>query len=146
MKLHANAALSLKGRRQLCRRVLEAGWTVREAAAAAEVSARCARKWVGRYRAEGELGLVDRSSAPASVPHRTSEHRVQAIAALRRLRFTLGAHQTAPAVAGAIRVSASTATPARASRRTHSRIARSPARIPRGRCPWSADAGALAGS
>jgi len=88
MKLHANAALSLKGRRQLCRRVLEAGWTVSEAAAAAEVSARCARRWVGRYRAEGELGLVDRSSAPASVPHRTSEHRVQAIAALRRLRFT----------------------------------------------------------
>ena len=88
MKLHANAALSLKGRRQLCRRVLEAGWTVSEAAAAAEVSARCPRKWVGRYRNEGELGLVDRSSAPASVPHRTSEHRVQAIAALRRLRFT----------------------------------------------------------
>ena len=88
MKLHANAALSLKGRRQLCRRVLEAGWTVSEAAAAAEVSARCAGKWVGRYRNEGELGLVDRSSAPASVPHRTSEHRVQAIAALRRLRFT----------------------------------------------------------
>jgi transposase InsO family protein len=88
MKLHANAALSLKGRRQLCRRVLEQGWTVTEAAAAASVSVRCARKWVGRYRAESELGLVDRSSAPLSVPHRTPERRVQAIAALRRLRFT----------------------------------------------------------
>jgi len=33
MKLHANAALSLEGRRQLCRRVLEEGWTVIEAAA-----------------------------------------------------------------------------------------------------------------
>jgi transposase InsO family protein len=43
---------------------------------------------VGRYRLEGELGLLDRSSAPNSVPHRTSEERVQAIAALRRLRFT----------------------------------------------------------
>jgi hypothetical protein len=42
----------------------------------------------GRYRAEGELGLLDRSSAPSSIPHRTSEERVQAIAALRRLRFT----------------------------------------------------------
>ena len=59
-----------------------------EAAEAAEVSVRCARKWVGRYRAEGEFGLLDRSSAPRSIPHRTSEQRVQAIAALRRLRFT----------------------------------------------------------
>ena len=88
MKLHANAALSLKGRRQLCQRVLEEGWTVTEAAAAAEVSVRCARKWIGRYQADGELGLLDRSSAPDSIPHRTSERRVQAIAALRRLRFT----------------------------------------------------------
>jgi transposase InsO family protein len=88
MKLHANAALSLKGRRQLCRRVVEEGWKVTEAAAAAGVSVRCARKWVGRARAEGELGLLDRSSAPDSIPHRTSERRVQAIAALRRLRFT----------------------------------------------------------
>ena len=75
MKLHANAALSLKGRRQLCRRVLEEGWTVTEAAAAADVSVRCARKWVGRYRAEGELGLLDRSSAPGSIPHRIPERR-----------------------------------------------------------------------
>jgi transposase InsO family protein len=43
---------------------------------------------VGRYRAERELGLLDRSSAPWSIPHRTPERRVQAIAALRRLRFT----------------------------------------------------------
>jgi transposase InsO family protein len=68
--------------------VLEEHWTLREAAAAAEVSVRCAGKWVGRYRAEGELGLLDHSSAPLSIPHRTSEQRVEAIAALRRLRFT----------------------------------------------------------
>jgi transposase len=52
------------------------------------VSVRCARKWVGRYRVEGEAGLRDRSSAPRRIPHRTSEQRVEAIAALRRLRFT----------------------------------------------------------
>lgn len=57
-------------------------------AEAAEVSVRCARKWVGRYRTDGELGLLDRSSVPNAIPHRTSEERVQAIAALRRLRFT----------------------------------------------------------
>jgi transposase InsO family protein len=88
MNLHANAALSLNRRRQLCRRVVEERWTLSKAAAAAEVSCRCARKWVGRYRAEGELGLLDRSSAPLSIPHRTNEQRIEAIAALRRLRFT----------------------------------------------------------
>src|SRR6202161_1977884 len=88
MKLHANAALSLKGRRELCRRVIEGERTVSEAAEAAEVSVRCARKWVGRYRAGGELGLLDHSSAANEIPHRHGEERVQAIAALRRLRFT----------------------------------------------------------
>jgi transposase InsO family protein len=88
MKLHANAALSLKARRVLCSRVVSGERTLSEAAAAAEVSVRCARKWVSRYRAEGELGLLDRSSAPRSIPHRTCEQRVQVIAALRRLRFT----------------------------------------------------------
>jgi transposase InsO family protein len=88
MNLHANAALSLNRRRQLCRRVVEERWTTADAASAVEVSYRCARKWVGRYLAEGELGLLDRSSAPNSIPHRTDERRIEAIAALRRLRFT----------------------------------------------------------
>jgi transposase InsO family protein len=88
MNLHANAALSLNKRRDLCRRVVDERWTLTKAAEAAEVSVRCARKWVGRYRADGELGLLDRSSAPGSIPHRTGEERVQTIAALRRLRFT----------------------------------------------------------
>ena len=57
-------------------------------AEAAGVSDRTARKWLGRYRAEGAAGLLDRSSAPAVVASRTDERRVQAIAALRRLRMT----------------------------------------------------------
>jgi transposase InsO family protein len=88
MKLHANAALSLNKRRLLCRRVVEQEWTLTRAAEAAEVSVRCARKWVARYRAEGELGLCDRSSTPLTVANRTCQRRVEAIAALRRLRFT----------------------------------------------------------
>jgi transposase InsO family protein len=88
MELHANAALSLNKRRLLAKRVVEERWTVTKAAAAAEVSVRCARKWIGRYRSEGELGLRDRSSAPALVANRTPDDRIQAIAALRRLRFT----------------------------------------------------------
>jgi transposase InsO family protein len=88
MDLHANAALSLNKRRLLAQRVVDDHWTLTKAAAAAEVSVRCARKWVRRYRADGELGLLDRSSAPAHVANRTPDDRVQAIAALRRLRFT----------------------------------------------------------
>jgi transposase InsO family protein len=88
MKLHANAALSLNKRRQLARRVVEERWTLTQAAAAAEVSVRCAGKWASRYRAEGEPGLRDRSSAPKLLGNRTPEDRVEAIVALRRLRFT----------------------------------------------------------
>src|SRR6478736_6734922 len=88
MDLHANAALSWSGRRELASRVVDHGWTLTQAAEAAGVSVRCARKWVGRYRAEGEIGLRDRSSAPHRIPHRTGEQRVAAIAALRRVRFT----------------------------------------------------------
>jgi transposase InsO family protein/transposase len=88
MKLHANAALSLTQRRRMVRRVLEQGWSIKAAAAAAETSSRTCGKWVSRYRREGECGLLDRSSAPEQVANRTDEQTVQVIAALRRLRFT----------------------------------------------------------
>jgi transposase InsO family protein len=88
MKLHGNAALSWHGRRCLAQRVVVEGWTLMAAAEAAGASVRCARKWVGRYRLEGELGLQDRSSAPRRVANRTAPERVAAIAKLRRLRFT----------------------------------------------------------
>jgi transposase InsO family protein len=88
MKLHGNAALSLKKRKLLVSRVVHDGWSLTKAAEAAEVSERTAGKWVRRFRAEGPAGLVDRPSAANKVHNRTSELRIQAIAALRRLRFT----------------------------------------------------------
>ena len=87
MDLHANAALSWSGRRELVRRVVEQQWTVTSAAAAAGVSVRCARKWIARYR-EGDRQLRDRSSAPGRVANRTAAERVEVIAKLRRLRMT----------------------------------------------------------
>jgi len=87
MDLHGNAALSWSGRRQLARRVVEQGWSLKAAAEAAGVSVRCARKWVGRYRA-GDRELLDRSSAPRRVANRTDARRVAVIAKLRRLRMT----------------------------------------------------------
>jgi transposase InsO family protein len=88
MKLHANAALSLNQRRRMVRRVVEEGWSLTKAAEAAEVSDRTCSKWVGRYRAQGEAGLRDRSSAPRHIPHRTAPERVEVIELLRRLRMT----------------------------------------------------------
>jgi transposase len=88
MRLHANARLSLKGRELLVDRVERAGWSLTKAAEAAGVSERTAGKWLARHRAEGPAGLLDRSSAPARVANRTDERRVEAIAALRRLRMT----------------------------------------------------------
>jgi transposase InsO family protein len=72
----------------LAERVIEHGWTLTAAALAAGVSVRCARKWVGRYKAAGEAGLVDRSSAPRRVANRTPAERVAVIVGLRQLRMT----------------------------------------------------------
>ena len=88
MKLHANARLSVKGRELLVERIEVAGWSLMEAAEAAGISERTAHKWLARHRAEGPAGLLDRSSAPALVANRTDERRVEAIAALRRVRLT----------------------------------------------------------
>jgi transposase InsO family protein len=87
MDLHGNAALSWSGRRELVRRVVDQGWTLRAAAEAAGVSVRCTRKWVGRYRA-GDVRLLDHSSAPRRVANRTAPERVAVIVKLRRLRMT----------------------------------------------------------
>ena len=88
MKLHSNAKTCPRSRELTVIRVLEQGWSVAEAGAAAGVSARTSAKWLARYRAEGKPGLADRSSAPARVPARTPEARVAVIAALRRLHMS----------------------------------------------------------
>ncbi|HYM57131.1 MAG TPA: leucine zipper domain-containing protein [Solirubrobacteraceae bacterium] len=88
MKVHASAPLGPKGRLTMVLRVLELGWSVTEAAAAVGVSERTCSKWVGRDRADGQAGLLDRSSAPRVIPHRTPEELVEVIVSLRRLRMT----------------------------------------------------------
>jgi transposase InsO family protein len=88
MNLHANAALTLRQRRRMVLRVIELGWSIRAAAAAENTSSKTCGKWVSRYRAEGECGLRDRSSAPQHQARETPPERVEVIAALRRLRFS----------------------------------------------------------
>jgi len=88
MRLHANARLTPAGRLLLCRRVCDQGRTLRQAAEAAGVSERTARRWLARYRAEGQDGLVDRSSRPLRSPRRTAPERERAIVGLRRTGMT----------------------------------------------------------
>jgi transposase InsO family protein len=88
MKLHANASSCPKSRRLLVERVRGQGWSVLAAAEAAGISERSAYRWLRRFREEGERGLLDRSSAPKRIPHKTPTERVKAIEALRRLRMT----------------------------------------------------------
>ena len=64
------------------------GWSVMEAAEAAGITDRTARRWLARWRAEGPVGLLDRSSAPRRIPHKTAPERVAEIVRLRKLRWT----------------------------------------------------------
>ena len=88
MKIHANARTCPNSRRLLVRRVEEERWPLMEAAAAAGISGRSASKWLARWRSEGDAGLLDRSSAPRRIPHRTPADRTHAIEVLRRVRLT----------------------------------------------------------
>jgi transposase InsO family protein len=88
MKLHGNARTRPRSRRLLVERIEAHGWSHAKAAAAAGVSTRTAAKWLARWRAEGQAGLADRSSAPYRSPHRTPERRRRLVLALRRLRLT----------------------------------------------------------
>jgi transposase InsO family protein len=88
MKLHANARTCPNSRRLLVDRIVVERWSVTAAASAAGVSERTAFRWLARWRREGQVGLLDRPSAPKRIPHRTPPDRVRAIESLRRLRMT----------------------------------------------------------
>lgn len=64
--------LSVFSRQLLVQRVA-AGWPAAHVAEQLGISRATAYKWVRRYRAEGESGLVDRSSRPRRSPRRLSE-------------------------------------------------------------------------
>jgi transposase InsO family protein len=87
MDIHKNARSCRASREVLVKRVLERGWSISQAAEAAGLSKRTAYKWLGRYKAEGLSGLVDRSSRPVRQPTRTPEACRQQIVAMRRQRM-----------------------------------------------------------
>ncbi|WP_138732170.1 IS481 family transposase [Modestobacter excelsi] len=67
---HGNARLTVHGRKLIVDRHA-AGWKQSHIAAAMGISRKCVRTWIGRYNAEGEAGLADRSSRPHTSPTRT---------------------------------------------------------------------------
>jgi transposase InsO family protein len=89
---HPRAKLTVQGRRLLVERVVEQGWSPAEAARAQGVSVATCYKWLGRYRAEGPAGLVDRSCRPHRSPRRLSPEREQAIVAWRQ-SYRVGPHR-----------------------------------------------------
>jgi transposase InsO family protein len=86
---HRNARLTVHGRRLLVRRVRIEGMPVAHVAKAMGISRQCAHRWVARYDAEGDAGLVDRSSRPHRSPNRTSDD-VERIVVEARRRLRVG--------------------------------------------------------
>lgn len=88
MNVHKNAKLTPAGRAELVKRVLFEKQPVREVGRAMGVSERTVRKWVKRYEAAGEGGLMDRSSRPHRSPRQLPRKLVVRIERLRRRRYT----------------------------------------------------------
>jgi transposase InsO family protein len=88
MNIHKNARLTLVRRMEMVRSVVEKRLTLAGAAAEAGVSEPTAGKWLGRYLAEGEPGLRDRSSRPNRSPRSIRPEKALAIVELRRRRLT----------------------------------------------------------
>jgi transposase InsO family protein len=89
---HGSARLTVHGRRTICRRVLEEGWTLTRAAWAAGVSRQTASKWLHRFLVEGEAGLVNRSTRPHRSPLRLATRHVARIVRA-RIRLRWGPHR-----------------------------------------------------
>ncbi len=88
MDYHKNARLTVLGREQMARLVIDGGLTYKAAAERFAVSPKTAAKWVLRYRQVGHAGLCDRSSRPHRCPRQTVFSLLERVLVLRRLRYS----------------------------------------------------------
>ena len=88
MNIHKNARLTFARRMELVQDIVVKGFTPCAAAAVHGVTGPSARKWLGRYLAEGETSLRDRSSKPKRSPRKIKPEKALAIVELRRRRLT----------------------------------------------------------
>jgi transposase InsO family protein len=87
MNTHKNARLTYLRRLEMVQDIVEGGLCASDAAARQGVSAVTARKWLGRYLADGAAGLLDKSSRPEKSPRAIAPHVALAIVELRRKLF-----------------------------------------------------------
>jgi transposase InsO family protein len=88
MDIHKNARLTPRSRAELVRRILVEKQTPKAVATAFGVCAKTVCKWVERFLAEGEAGLLDRSSRPHRLHRPTPQAVIEEIERLRRQRWT----------------------------------------------------------
>jgi transposase InsO family protein len=84
MNTHKNARLTYLRRLEMVQDITERGMGASEVAAKHGVSVVTARKWLGRYLADGAAGLLDKSSRPEKSPRAIEPHVALAIVELRR--------------------------------------------------------------
>ena len=89
---HKNSLLSVSGRKAMVDSVLIAGVTKVEASKKYNVTPQTVKKWVVRYKEEGESGLEDHSSRPDSIPSSTPVAKVAEIITLRKEEKLTGDH------------------------------------------------------
>ena len=94
---HANARLTVHGRAELVRRVVEQGRPVAHVVVELNVSRATGYKWLARWRAEGPAGLFDRSSRSHRQPGKTPAEIEQRVIELRMAR-KLGPARIGPLV------------------------------------------------
>ena len=94
---HANARLTVHGRAELVRRVVDLGRPVAHVVIELNVSRATGYKWLARWRAEGPTGLLDRPSRAHRLPGKTSTALEAEVLALRTSR-KLGPARIGPLV------------------------------------------------
>ena len=88
MNTHKNARLTFARRLEMVQDVTQRSLSQAAAALAQGVSEPTVRKWPGRYLAQGEGALIDRSSRPRLSPRTIAPAKALAIVELRRHRLT----------------------------------------------------------
>jgi transposase InsO family protein len=90
---HKNAPMTPVGRLRMVGAVLT-GEPVSSVAMRFTTERKTVRKWVARYRAEGAVGLQDRSSRPRRSPAAIARGTAQRVLTLRRRRWTMASIAT----------------------------------------------------
>ena len=87
MNVHKNARLTPSGRLRMVRRA-EGGEVPATVAHGAGISLRTLRKWIQRYRREGDAGLADRRSRPHHIGRQLPRYQRRQILRARRRRWS----------------------------------------------------------